>query len=174
MTEFKLNWSKDAINEYIDLMIKGKNLQALPLILFSVCIVALIASGIIMFALSGNIMSLIVSVCGVLFGAAVIITIAFLKKSMFKKVSEAYKELSDLVAAISDKDIILIRNNVPYGIISWDKIDDITFGKKAFYLTTKESALLILEKNAVVSGVLSEAEEVLIIKNAAIGKANEE
>lgn len=170
MTEFKLNWSKEAVNEYIDLMIKGKNLQALPVILFAVCIVSLIASGIVMYVLTGNIMSLLISACGVLFGGAVVLTLALVKKNLYKKVKEAYKELSDLVAAISDKDIILIKNNIPYGIISWDKIGDITYGKKAFYLTTKESALLILEKNAVVSGVLSEAEEVLKIKEAAIEK----
>ncbi|MGN0589134.1 MAG: hypothetical protein ACI4KO_06330 [Ruminiclostridium sp.] len=171
MTEFKLNWSEEAVNEYIDLMIKGKNLQVIPVILFAVCIVTLIATGIIMFAFTGNIISLIVSACGVLFGGAVAVTVIFLKKSLYKKISEAYKELSDLVAAISDKDITLIRNNIPYGIISWDKIGDITYGKKAFYLTTKENALLILEKNAVVSGVLSEAEEILKIKEAAIGKS---
>ena len=168
MTEFKLNWSKEAINEYINLMIRGKNLQVLPVILFAVCIVALIASGIVMFALTGNIISLIVSACGVLFGGAIVLTITILKKSLYKKVTEAYKELSGLVAAISDKDIILIKNNIPYGIISWDKISDITFGKKAFYLTTKESALLILEKNAVASGVISEAEEVLKLKAASL------
>lgn len=170
MTEFKLNWSKEAVNEYIDLMIKGKNLQVLPVILFAVCIVSLIASGIVMYVLTDNIMSLLISACGVLFGGAVVLTLALVKKNLYKKVKEAYKELSDLVAAISDKDIILIKNNIPYGIISWDKIGDITYGKKAFYLTTKESALLILEKNAVVSGVLSEAEEVLKIKEAAIEK----
>ena len=113
MTEFKLNWSEEAVNEYIDLMIKGKNLQVIPVILFAVCIVTLIATGIIMFAFTGNIISLIVSACGVLFGGAVAITVIFLKKNLYKKVSEAYKELSDLVAAISDKDIILIRNNIP-------------------------------------------------------------
>lgn len=171
MTEFKLNWSKEAVNEYIDLMIKGKNLQVLPVILFAVCIVSLIASGIVMYVLTGNIMSLLISACGVLFGGAVVLTLALVKKNLYKKVKEAYKELSDLVAAISDKDIILIKNNIPYGIISWDKIGDITYGKKAFYLTTKESALLILEKNAVVSGVLSEAEEVLKIKEATIEKS---
>ena len=173
MTEFKLNWSREAINEYIDLMIKGKSLQALPVILFTVCVVTLIASGIVMFALTGNILSILVSACGVLFGAAVIITLSFVKKSLYKKVTEAYKGLSDLVAAVSDKDIILIKNNLPYGIISWDKIDEITFGKKAFYLTTKENALLILEKNAVVSGVISEAEEVLKLKADSIGAGND-
>lgn len=171
MTEFKLNWSEESIGEYVDVTLKGKGrLQALPAILFAICVVLMVAAGIVLYFITTNITCLLLSACGVIFGVGVIILLKSLKKSLTKKVTEAYKDQTDLIAAISEKDIIFIRNGLPCGVTSWDKVADIGFGKTAFFLTTHDNVLIILEKNAVVSGVISEAEEVLKLKAEAIRK----
>lgn len=170
MTEFKLNWSVESIGEYVDVTLKGKNkLQALPVILFAVCVVLMVVAGIVLYFVTSNITCLLLSACGVIFGVGVIILLNSLKKSLTKKVTEAYKDQTDLIAAISDKDIIFIRNGLPCGVTPWEKVSDISFGKTAFFLTTRDNVLIILEKNAVVSGVISETEEVLKIKAENLG-----
>ncbi len=169
MTEFKLNWSEESIGEYVNLTLKGKTrLQSLPIILFLICVLLMIAAGIVLYFVTSNIVCLLLSACGVLFGAGVIILLKALKKSLTKKVIEAYKDQTDLIAAISDKDIIFIRNGLPCGVTPWEKVADISFGKTAFFLTTHDNVLIILEKGALVSGVISETEEVLKLKAESI------
>lgn len=170
MTEFKLNWSEESIGEYVNITLKGKNkLQSLPVILFAVCVAIMVVAGIVLYFVTSNITCLLLSACGVIFGVGVVILLNSLKKSLTKKVTEAYKDQTDLIAAISDKDIIFIRNGLPCGVTPWEKVADISFGKTAFFLTTHDNVLIILERNAVVSGVISETEEVLKIKAENLG-----
>lgn len=167
MTEFKLEWSEKCIKEYVDISVMGKTAaQKIPFIVCAGLLGVIFLGGIIMFAVTGLISSLIISVCALLFAGVAVLLINLLCKKLAEKVKKAAEGYNDIVAGVSDNDILFIKNNLPYGVMEWDKIGEITEGKLGFYLISKEGSLLILDKSAVVSGELSEAQQVLGIKAA--------
>ena len=171
MTEFKLEWSEKCIKEYVNISVLGKTAaQKIPFIICAGLLGAIFLGGIIMFAVTGLISALIISICALLFAGGAALMINLLCKKLAGKVKKAAEGYTDIVAGVSDNDILFIKNNLPYGVMEWDKIGEITEGKLGFYLISKEGSLLILDKSAVVSGVVSEAQQVLAIKAAEIQK----
>lgn len=171
MTEFKLDWSEKCIKEYVNISVMGKTAaQKIPFIICAGLLGIIFLGGVIMFAVTGLISALIISLCALLFAGGAFLLINLLCKKLAGKVKKAAEGYTDIVAGVSDNDILFIKNNLPYGVMEWDKIGEITEGKLGFYLISKEGSLLILDKSAVVSGVVSEAQQVLAIKAAELQK----
>ncbi len=171
MTEFKLEWSEKCIKEYVNISVMGRTTaQKIPFIICAGLLGAIFLGGIIMFAVTGLISALIISICALLFAVGAALLINLLCKKLASKVKKAAEGYTDIVAGVSDNDILFIKNNLPYGVMDWDKIGEITEGKLGFYLISKEGSLLILDKSAVVSGEVSEAQQVLAIKSADLEK----
>ena len=73
---------------------------------------------------------------------------------------------------ISEKDILLIRNNTPCGKLEWADITEIYQGKTGFFLIEKEGSVIILGKNSIHSGSYEEAEQILNTKAMLLSKGN--
>lgn len=171
MVEFKLDWTEKSIKGYVKSTIFGKTFgQRFPIILFIFTVIAMFAAGIVLSVISGQYINLLLSLCAVLFAVILTVTYTYIVNKLTKQLVEANIENKELVAAVSEKTIIFLKNGTPCGGVDWDDVTDITDGESAFYITTKDSLLVVLEKELVVSGVLKEAEEVLAIKSAALTK----
>lgn len=171
MTEFKLDWTEKSIKGYVKSTIFGKTFaQRFPIFLFIFTVIAMFAAGIVLSVVSGQYINLLLSLSAVLFAVILTVTYTYIVKKLTKQLVEANVQNKDLVAAVSEKTIIFLKNGVPCGGLDWDDVTDITDAESAFYITTKDSLLVVLEKDLVVSGVLKEAEEVLAIKSEEISK----
>ena len=118
MTEFKLEWSEKCIKEYVDISVMGKTAaQKIPFIVCAGMLGVIFLGGIIMFAVTGLISSLIISVCALLFAGVAVLLINLLCKKLAEKVKKAAEGYNDIVAGVSDNDILFIKNNLPYGVM---------------------------------------------------------
>ena len=162
MTDFELRYSEKSVKEYIKMSFLGKNtLGMLPMILCGALLTAVPLIGLIGFIMTKNNVMLILMICTIVFDAAVIVAMNLMINKYTKKLVQALRRLDGLVCALSESDIILVRGNAPQSVIDWKDIEEINEGKTAFFLKTHEGLILDLEKDAVLSGTLDEAKEVI-------------
>lgn len=165
MTDFELRCSEKSIKEYVKMTLFGTTItRALPMIICAALLTSIPILGIVGYFMTYQISMLIVGVCGIVFDIGICIFLAVLIKRISKKLAAAYGSVSGLLCSVSDKDIIIVRDNHPVRVLSWDKISDIDDGKYAFYLRSDDDALVILEKDAVMSGSLQETQEIITKK----------
>ncbi len=170
MTEFRLDKQRDCIDEYVRMCIFGQNkTNRITLIALAVCLVLLAVFGIAAAIITGKWVMLLISALAVIMGAAYPLITGVLLRSISKKADSA-PEISDITAAVSDNDILFIKNGIPIGGFSWEKIAEINEGKTGFFLLTEDGSLLILAKSAVISGTYDEAAQVLRVKAGAAKK----
>lgn len=170
MTEFRLDKHKECIDEYVKICIFGRGKASkVTLIALAACLVLLAIFGIVAAVITGEWIMLIISALAVIMGIAYPLVTRALLKSVSKKADTA-PEISDITAAVSDNDILFIKNGVPIGGFDWEKISEINEGKTGFFVLTDDGSLLILAKAAVSSGTYDEAAQVLRLKAAGITK----
>lgn len=163
--------SEKSIKEYVKMTVFGTSLvRSLPMIICAALLTSIPVLGIIGYVMTMQPSMLVVAICAVVFDIAVCIFLSILINRISKKLTAAYGSLSGLVCSVSDEKIILVRDNMPARIIDWEKIEEITDGKLAYYLRTEDDALIILEKEAVMSGSLQETREIISKK---LGEKNE-
>ena len=165
MTDFEMRCSEKSGKEYVRiLMFDGSLKDALPMIMLGALLTAMPVLGIVGYAMTQNVSMLIVTGCAVVFDIIAAIVIAVIMKKSAAKLHAAYAAQHDLVCAVSESGITVVRDNAAAAVIGWDKIEDINNGRTAFFLKTKDNVLLILEKDAVLSGELRETEEIIAVK----------
>lgn len=170
MTEFKLDKQKECIDEYIKLNIFGQGkAHKIMVITLAACLFLLAAFGVIAYVITNEWIMLLITALAIVMAIVYPLVTRAILKSISKKADEA-PETTDVIAAVSESDILFIKNGVPIGGINWDKIKEITEGKTGFFLITEDGSLLILAKSAVVSGTYDEAVQVLRMKAVALKK----
>lgn len=170
MTEFKLDKHKECIDEYVKICVLGHGKASkVTLIVLAACLALLAVFGVVAAIITGEWIMLLISALAVFMGIAYPLVTRALLKSVSKKADTA-PEISDITAAVSDNDILFIKNGVPIGGFDWAKIAEINEGKTGFFILTDDGSLLILAKAAVSSGTYDEAAQVLRLKAAEIKK----
>lgn len=162
MTDFEMRCSEKSVREYVRILMFGGTLgQALPMILLTALLTAMPVLGIIGYVMTQSTAMLILTGCSLLFDIAAIIVVSIIMKKCSAKLHEAYASQSGLVCAVAESGITVVHDNHPTSVISWDSVEEINVGKTAYFLKTKDNVLLILEKDAVLSGDVRETEEII-------------
>lgn len=171
MTEFRLKWSDKCIKEYVKKQLFGsKGVLAAIIVMYSLCFLIMPVIGIINYFVMNEFVLLEIGIITFVMGILLIGIFIASVEIISRRTSRALKANTDLNCAVSDSNILIIKNNTPHTVIDWSSVQEIMEGKSAYYVSTKENVLLILEKDAVESGVISEADEILRIKSEAIKK----
>lgn len=169
MTEFRFERKKENISDYIKTTMFKDNFAHKFLIgALIICLIIVAVSGIVMYLTVKKPSMLIITVVGVLLAAAYPLFLHFFIKNLTDKLSRANPEEEGVTIAISENNILLIRNNSPCGKLEWTDITEILESETGFFLTEKEGALIILGKNSLHSGSYEEAEQILRAKKAAL------
>ena len=165
MTDFEMRCSEKSVREYVKILLFGGTVkQALPMILIGALLTAMPILGIVGYIMTQNAAMLIVTGCAVVFDVAAAIVISVIMKKSAKKLHEAYASQQGLVCSVAETGITVVHDNKPARVIDWSNVEDIDSGNTAFFLKTKDNLLLILEKDAVLSGELRETEEIIAAK----------
>lgn len=166
MTEFKLEKQKECIDEYIKINIFGQgSAHKITVIVLAACLFVLAVFGVAAYFITREWIMLLITALAVIMAVVYPMITRAILKSIAKKADEA-PEITEVIAAVSESDILFIKNGVPIGGIDWEKIKEITEGKTGFFLITEDGSLLILAKAAVVSGTYDEAVQILRMKAA--------
>ena len=169
MTDFEMRCSEKSVREYVRILMFGGTLvQALPMILLCALLTTMPILGIIGYVMTQNTAMLILTGCSLLFDIAAVIVVSIIMKKCAAKLHEAYASQSGLICAVAESGITVVRDDQPTSVISWDSIDEINSGNTAFFLKTQDNVLLILEKDAVMSGDVRETEEIIAGKLGAV------
>lgn len=169
MTEFRFERTKEAVADYIKIAMFGKSFAHKFLIAALItCLAAVGISGIVMFIVMDRPETLIITAAAAVLAAAYPLFLHFFMKSLVKKMTKENPEEKGVTVAVSEREILLIRDNRPCGKLEWADITDITEGKEGFFLTEKQGSLLILGKSSVHSGSYEEAVQILNMKKAAL------
>ena len=168
MTDFELRYSEKSIKEYIKSTFFGRSvIGMLPAVLCAAMLTAVPIVGLIGYFMLQQPLLLVVAICAVVLDISVVVVMTLIINKYTKKLSSALKSFGGLVCAVSEKDLILVRDNAPQSIISWEEVEEISEGKTAFFIRTAKGFILILEKDKVLSGTLEEAAEIIGKKAAA-------
>lgn len=165
MTDFEMRCSEKSVREYVKILMFGGTVkQALPMILLGALLTAMPVLGIVGYVMTQNTAMLIVTGCALVFDVIAVIMISVIMKKSAVKLHEAYASQQGLVCSVAESGITVVRDNMPARVIDWGSVEEINPGSTAFFLKTSDHLLLILEKDAVLSGDLRETEEIIAAK----------
>jgi len=169
MTEFRFERKKEVVDDYIKSSLFTNNLpHKILIIALGICLLAVAVMGIVLYIVTGIFTALIMTIVAVILAVAYPLFLFFFIKNLAKKLSTENPDEKDVTIGVSENDILLIRNNVPCGVIEWSDITEIFEGKTGFFLTEKGGALIMLGKSSLHSGSYDEAKEILDKKKAAL------
>ena len=162
MTDFELRYSEKSVKEYVRSTFMGNSMIGMiPAVLCAAMLTAIPIIGRIGYFMLNQQLLLIVAICSAVLDVVVVLVMIMLINKYTKKLCEALRSFDGLVCVLSEKDIILVRDNAPQNIISWEEVSEISEGKTAFFIRTSKGFILILEKDKVLSGTLEEATEII-------------
>ena len=138
--------------------------QAIPMIICAALLTAMPIIGIIGYIMTRSAAMLILTVCSLVFAAGALLFLHFMISSTADKLRKAYDKQSGLVCAVSEKELVIVRDNKPVRVIGWENITNISEGKNAYYLKENNDGLIILDKEAVLSGSINETAEIIAQK----------
>lgn len=161
MTEFNTTPSRDCIREYISFSaLKTKKQRVLQIAMYvSIGLIAL--SGIVAAILLGQPFLLLMTATAILLAAAIPLLTRFVLKDSVDRLFESLKQQETVNAAVSEINLLFLKNGLPAGFFEWSEITEIREGKTGFFLKTAKNSLLLLAKDSVVSGTYDEAAQVL-------------
>ena len=169
MTEFRFERKKEVIDDYIKTSLFTNNLpHKILTAALVICLLAVAVFGIVLFVMTDNFTMIIMTIAALILAAAYPLFLFFFIKNLTKKLSKENPDENGVTIGVSENDILLIRNNVPCGVIEWSDITDIFEGKTGFFLTEKGGALIMLGKDSLHSGSYDEAREIFNKKKAAL------
>lgn len=171
MVELKIEWNEKNISEFVkyNMFARGRFQKAMTII-YAVCFAAVLVLGIAAYAVTGSWLYLLASGAAMLMLASYYIFAAITTKSLAKKIYTANKDSGINIIQISADDIIVCSDGKPVGRIPWDTIAEIAENKGVVYMTSKDSALLLLEKKNITGGTAEELDEIIKVKNAELSK----
>lgn len=164
MTEFNMTPSRDCIHEYISFSaFKNKKQKTLRIVLFgAVGLVGLV--GIVIAILMGQPYLLLMTVAAILLDAVIPLLTRYVLKDSADRLAESLKQQETVNAAVSEMNLLFLKDGLPAGIVEWSDITEIREGKTGFFLKTAKDSLLLLAKGSVVSGTYDEAAQILRAK----------
>ncbi len=166
MTEFNINANRACVSEYVNLSLSaGKGQKVLRVALYA-CVFLIAAVGIVSAIVIRQPVMLLVAFAGILAGIAYPLLIHFILKGTIDKAAADLERETGVIAAVSDMNILLLKDGLPRGILEWADISKIIEGKTGFFLKAGQDSLLLLAKESVVSGTYEEAAQILRAKAA--------
>lgn len=171
MTEFRFERKKENVEDYLKVSLFRDNFaHKLLIAVLGICLLAIAVSGIVMFINFDSVSMLIITIVAVVLAVAYPVFLKLFIVNITKKLTKPNPEEEGVTIAVSENDILLIKNNLPCGMIEWKDITEITEGRTGFFLTEKNGALIILGKGSVSSGTYDEAVQVLSQKRTELTK----
>ncbi len=165
MTDYDMRCSKESAKEYVKSAVTGPSLKKiLPIVICASLITAMIIVGILGYVWTQNFLMIAISICAAALGIGGLVFINIVVNSTANKLLEAFGKLDGIVCSVSEKEIIIVRDNKPTRIISWDSITEMSEGKTAFFIKEGEDGLMILGKDKVLSGTSAEIGEIIAKK----------
>ena len=162
MTDFRMTCSDKSCREYVKMSIMGSTLgSSLPIIVCAAMLTVIPILGIVAYVTTQSPLMLVVTGVGMVIAAGVLIFVNIAVNRTARRLKEVYSGLEGLVCSISDETIIIVRDNSPHRLIDWSEVESAQKGKESYYLKCKDSMLIILEKENVMSGTFQETEELL-------------
>lgn len=171
MTEFKFERKKENVEDYLNTSLFRDNFaHKLLIAVLGICLLVIAVSGIVMYINYKTASMLIITIVAVVLAVAYPIFLKLFIKNITKKLTKPNPEEEGVTIGVSENDILLIKNNLPCGVIEWSDITEISEGKTGFFLTEKNGALIILGRSSVSSGTFDEASQVINAKKASLSK----
>lgn len=169
MTEFRFERKKENVEDYIKTTMFGKT-PAYKILIAALYIglIAAAVSGLIMCFAMNRPEMITITIFAVIIGVAYPLFLHFFIKYLTKKLTAENPDEKDVTVAVSENEILLLRNGRICGRIEWTDITEITEGKTGWFLTEKQGAAIILGEGSVSSGTYDEAVQILNIKKAAL------
>ncbi len=176
MTEVKIVWTERNVWNFVKYTIISKSAQQkFFFISILVCFVFIMITSIVTATVLQNTITLIISVCVPVFLLAYTVGYYFILKNYAKKIYNVNKDITDSSALISEEIIVICKNGVPKGTVSWSMVNSISINEKlaAFYIMTKENSLLLLEEANITNGSKEQLVKLLKRKKDEIEQAAE-
>ena len=161
MTDYDMRCGKKCVREYVlSSMTSGSLISQIPLILTSALMISMPVIGIIgFFALNATLM-LILAAGALVLDIVIVLLMLLLINSTSEKLYKAYSKQDGLICSVGENDIILVMDNRPVRVIAWDSVSEYHEGKSAFFIKAKDDTLMILDKEKVMSGTITETSEI--------------
>lgn len=167
MVKFNLIFTRENTFRYVlyTAVLKTK-IQRVFAAVYCACMAALFVSGFVYMAVTKLAIGLLLS------GAAVFIMILtgavgyYLLHTVSKKLTDVNATADKMEALLSAREILIIKNLLPVGKVSWDSISEICEYKDDYYLHTTEGAPIIFEKSQMTAGTLADAKTLFSEKKA--------
>ncbi|MBD5115465.1 MAG: hypothetical protein HDT46_09765 [Ruminococcaceae bacterium] len=173
MIRLKTDWTAENLKKYILFTsFFGNKFAKLALIIFAVCIPAVLVTCIVMFCMIGMPIFLILAGVITVFTVGTVLFFVFTVKGNIKNALASSTESDPDNVVITESAILLCKGNEPFGELDWEKITDISFNDrdKAAYLSAEGGSVLILEYKNITLGSEEKLREMLSIKNVKLSK----
>lgn len=165
MTDFDMRCGKENAREYVKTAITGNSVKKmLPMVICASLLTAMVIIGILGYIWTQNIAMIAISACAVALGIGAVFFLRHTINSTANKLLDAFGKLDGIVCSVSDREIIIVRDNRPTRVISWDSITEMSEGNTAFFLKEGEDGLMILGKDKVLSGTADETSRIIAQK----------
>lgn len=171
MVDLKIEWTNENVSEFVKytMMTKGKT-QKILTVVYAICFSVVLIASLIAFFVTGSWLFIMTAAASALLLGSFVLFMKITMKKLSISLYDANKDSDVNVIQLSSEDIIVCREGQPVGRIPWDSIAEIDVNKNAVYLTSKENALLLLEKERITGGTAEELDAIIKEKNAELSK----
>lgn len=173
MTEIKVKWTKENVWEFVKFNSLRRNKTVkVTFIALTCCFGLILGVCLTSFFALNNFTMLIAAIVLTVLVAGYVFMFYRMLKGYAKKIYAANSNDEDTTVRITDELILVLKNNVPVGKLSWQNLSAIYFNdeKDAAYIMTKESALLLVEYTNIIEGTKEELKKLLEAKDAELSK----
>lgn len=173
MTEIIVKWTKENIWEFVKFNSFRRNKTIkVTFIALTCCFGLILGICLASFFALGNFAMLIAAIVLTVLVAGYVLVFYRMLKGYAKKIYAANSNEEDTTVRFSDELILVLKNNVPIGKLSWQNLSAIYFNdeKNAVYIMTKENALLLIEYCNIIEGSKEELKSLLEAKDAELSK----
>lgn len=136
-------------------------------ILLCICLISIIGS-----VLTDQFLLLLFPVVILIMGGMYFLFFVLMLKGMAKKLLESSEMQEPVTVMLKNDTILLMKNEIPMGLLDWKKLQEISIGTKAGYLITEKGALLIFEYTKLTHGTPEELRTLLTEKQHELASAN--
>lgn len=173
MTEISVKWTKENIWEFVKFNSFRRNKTVkVTFIALTCCFGLILGVCLASFFAMDNFTMLIAAIVLTVLVAGYVFAFYRMLKGYAKKIYAANSNEENTTVRFSDELILVLKNDVPIGKLSWQNLSAIYFNdeKNAAYIMTKESALLLIEYTNITEGTKEELKTLLEAKDAELSK----
>ena len=173
MTEISVKWTKENIWEFVKFNSFRRNKTVkVTFIALTCCFGLILGVCLASFFAMDNFTMLIAAIVLTVLVAGYVFAFYRMLMGYAKKIYAANSNEENTTVRFSDELILVLKNDVPIGKLSWQNLSAIYFNdeKNAAYIMTKESALLLIEYTNITEGTKEELKTLLEAKDAELSK----